>query len=182
MAQSNTDTLRLLVNIRNGVLFFSDSSSLPVPHWQDTAYTTFVLVRHAEKILDGSKDPDLTPEGHVRAARLGQILETFGVDSVYATDYKRNRQTAAPVQQIAQTPPVLTYTPGGQADLLNRLSRQDKGKRFVIVGHQNTVPQALNLLKAGADYQFLGDFEYNRLFLVFANGNPEQTEILELYF
>lgn len=181
-AQENSAAQPLLTDFQDGRLIFSDQSSLPFVHWQDTAYTVFVFVRHAEKILDGSKDPDLTPEGHARAARLGEILDGFLLDSVFSTNYKRTLQTADAVQQKGALPAVQLYTPGAQADLLSRLCSTAKNKRVLIVGHQNTVPLGLNHLKTGANYQTLGDTEYHRFFLVSTNGYADQTEILELFF
>jgi len=45
---------------------------------QDTSVTTIFLVRHAEKVPDGSADPALTEGGHQRALALADLLEDTG--------------------------------------------------------------------------------------------------------
>ena len=55
---------------------------------QKNTLTTFILVRHAEKVMDGTKDPELKPEGTERAARLSIMLSTTPVDAIYSTNFK----------------------------------------------------------------------------------------------
>lgn len=62
---------------------------------QDQKITTFILLRHAEKISDGSSDPDLKQEGIDRAFRLATLLKNANVAAIYSTDFKRTRNTVA---------------------------------------------------------------------------------------
>lgn len=62
---------------------------------QDSS-TTLILVRHAEKVKDGSNDPILTPEGKVRANELMYILKHVELSAIYSTPYKRTQQTVLP--------------------------------------------------------------------------------------
>jgi hypothetical protein len=55
------------------------------------------MVRHAER--DPGYDPPLNAEGSTRAQVLAQALGQNGVTAIYATDYLRNRQTAAPLAE-----------------------------------------------------------------------------------
>jgi Histidine phosphatase superfamily (branch 1) len=57
--------------------------------------TTIIMVRHAER--DPGLDPPLNAEGLIRAQKLAEVLGQNGVTAIYATDYERNRQTAAPL-------------------------------------------------------------------------------------
>jgi hypothetical protein len=57
--------------------------------------TTIIMVRHAER--DPGLDPPLNAEGLARAQKLAEVLGQNGVTAIYATDYERNRQTAAPL-------------------------------------------------------------------------------------
>jgi Histidine phosphatase superfamily (branch 1) len=57
--------------------------------------TTIIMVRHAER--DPGYDPPLNTEGLARAQKLADVLGQNGVTAIYATDYERNRQTAAPL-------------------------------------------------------------------------------------
>ena len=61
--------------------------------------TTFILVRHAEKGSDGTDDPDLKPEGYERARKLALILKNTTISAVYATKYKRARNTVSALRR-----------------------------------------------------------------------------------
>ena len=64
---------------------------------QEVAKSTYFLIRHAEKDRSDSenKNPSLTEKGKQRAILWSQILADYGVEAVYATDYKRTQETAA---------------------------------------------------------------------------------------
>ena len=47
--------------------------------------TRIYIVRHAEKSLDGSKDPLLTSEGEERAKTLADLLKRRKIERFYAT-------------------------------------------------------------------------------------------------
>lgn len=58
--------------------------------------TTVILVRHAEKVQDGSANPDLTKAGELRAIELAYMLRAEAIAGVFSTDYTRTIKTAAP--------------------------------------------------------------------------------------
>ena len=57
---------------------------------------TIILVRHAETV-DASQDPDLSAEGKERAQRLRSIVKNYKPGAIYSTDFKRTRDTVAPM-------------------------------------------------------------------------------------
>src|SRR3546814_8741144 len=61
---------------------------------------TYVVVRHAEKVDDGSRDPSLTDAGRARAHALAGLLRSRDVVAVYATDFRRTRDTAEPTAAV----------------------------------------------------------------------------------
>ena len=61
-----------------------------------TAQSTIFVVRHAEK-ADATKDPDLSEAGRVRAEALAKALRDANITAIYATEFKRTQQTAAPL-------------------------------------------------------------------------------------
>jgi len=61
--------------------------------------TTFILIRHAEKANDGTRNPALTPQGIERAEKLKDLLVEAGVTAIYSTPYKRTQATVAPLAQ-----------------------------------------------------------------------------------
>jgi len=60
-----------------------------------------LLVRHGlpirRELKEGVADPELAPEGHQQASRLGQYLSSEHLDAVYASALRRAQETAAPV-------------------------------------------------------------------------------------
>ena len=64
--------------------------------------TTFILVRHAEKAFDGTKDPALTEVGKDRSLRLASLLQKQEVAALYSTPFKRTQVTLIPIAQGQQ--------------------------------------------------------------------------------
>jgi broad specificity phosphatase PhoE len=64
-----------------------------------TAQSTIFIVRHAEK-ADATKDPDLSEAGRARAEALAKTLRDANITAIYATEFKRTQQTAAPLAKI----------------------------------------------------------------------------------
>ena len=73
----------------------------------DVVSTTFVVVRHAEKVDDGN-DPSLAPAGQARAQALAHRLRGDLLGGVYATGYRRTQETAQPTAR-SHGMPVTTY-------------------------------------------------------------------------
>jgi phosphohistidine phosphatase SixA len=168
--------------VKEGLLYFSDGSSKPIPHWGDPMWTHFFCVRHAEKAKDDPRDPVLTAEGQARAERLGRIMAEAGLDAVYASPYRRTQLTAEPVQRRGNTPPVVTYKPDRQTEWILELLQTAQGKKLLVVGHQNTVPQLLNQLNGGGfEFDNISDGDFGRFFVAATKGIGE-TEIMELRY
>lgn len=170
-----------LVGFRDGQAVLSDSSTVAIPHWGDTDYTIFFCVRHAEKRKDQGDNPALTPEGEARAERLGNIMKGVHIDQFCTTNYKRTIQTAEAVRRIAGNAPAEVYPPANQSAWLENKLSEGYGKHYFIAGHQNTVPQLLNQLKGGTEFQNIPDDDHGRFYIAVTKGMG-QTEVLELRY
>ncbi|WP_020400459.1 SixA phosphatase family protein [Kordiimonas gwangyangensis] len=108
-----------------------------------SAEPVLYLVRHAEKVADGSRDPALTPEGLKRAEWLAGYFEDKDIKTVLSTDYKRTQQTAAPTAAGFGLE-VESYDPSD----LNELAKQLKGLEgpVLVLGHSNTTPVLAGIL------------------------------------
>ncbi|HMX40627.1 MAG TPA: histidine phosphatase family protein [Saprospiraceae bacterium] len=168
----------LVLSIRDGQILAPGDSTYLIPHWGDSAYIILYCVRHADKVRDGSKDPGLTAEGQARAERLGRILAQVPLTRICTTPYRRTMLTGEAVQRRAGEPPFETYPPEAQDVWTDSVLASGGGKQYVVVGHQNTIPQLLNRLTGKLSYQNLGDYEYDRFFVVVTRGLG-QTEVLE---
>jgi broad specificity phosphatase PhoE len=134
--------------------------------------TTLFLVRHAEKVSDGSADPDLTAAGTERADELAYILGHVDLDAIYSTPYSRTKQTVFPTAK-QKSLEVKIYNPG-DPDFLRKVLRHHAGGTVLIVGHSNTIPGFANELIGGPDFSDLDDGTYDNLFIasVPADGKP----------
>lgn len=128
------------------------------------ALTTFILVRHAEKAKDGSKNPKLTEAGQKRAERLKKMLETVNVSVIYTTDYNRTRQTVAPIAQSLDIEAQI-YQPHDKG-ILDELKTAHTGEVILMAGHSNTIPAIVNHLIGKEKYQDLEESDYENLFIV----------------
>ena len=64
--------------------------------------TSLILIRHAEKIISSSDNPDLSSKGRQRAANLVDLFEAVSIDAIYATPYLRTINTAEPLAKAKQ--------------------------------------------------------------------------------
>jgi len=126
--------------------------------------TTFILVRHAEKVADASKDPELTEAGQQRALRLATHLNKTGVDAIYSTPYKRTMNTVAPLAK-AKGMEVRNYDPMKPGPI-DEMLKNFPGGTIVICGHSNTIPWTANYLTGKESFKNFEDSEYGNVLIV----------------
>lgn len=137
---------------------------------------TIILVRHAEKV-DASQDPELSAEGKQRAERLAKVVKKYKPGAVYSTDFKRTRDTVAPIASRRKLE-IQKYDARKPADLVDAIMKS-KTKRFLVSGHSNTIPGLANLLGKKELFKNLDDSEYGAIWIVrIKNGMVRKTEIL----
>jgi broad specificity phosphatase PhoE len=127
--------------------------------------TTVILVRHAEKKIEPTNpDPDLAPEGVERAQEIARIFADAGVNTIYATQYKRTQQTVKPLSDRTGVP--VTVLEANQTnELLRRIQTTHRGQTVLIAGHNNTVPAMVSEL-SGQTYPVIPESEYDNLYIV----------------
>jgi len=126
---------------------------------------TFVIVRHAEKVPDGSKDPPLTDAGHARAQALAKRLSSVPVIAVYTTPFQRTRQTATPTAQEHGLPLIEYDAKLPASDFAAQLKQRHAGQTVLVVGHSNTVPDIAAAL-CSCEVAPMSEAEYDRLMTV----------------
>jgi broad specificity phosphatase PhoE len=141
------------------VLFFVSISAL-----QAQAITTIILVRHAEKMSDGSKDPELTEEGKARAVRFANLLKDTKVDAIFSTPLKRTQNTVAPLA-LSKGITVATYQ-AMKGEVIDDMLKNFAGKTIVISGHSNTTPWTINYLLGKEEFKDFADSDYDNLVIV----------------
>ena len=137
--------------------------------FESQATTTIIFVRHAEKALDGSDDPSLSPAGQRRAAELTrQMVDAdvvAGVDALYATEYRRTRETIEPLARILDLD-INEYDSGDTEQVLETILKRHKGKIILVVGHSDTIPQLIANLGASKSVPPIADEEYDNIYLI----------------
>ncbi|WP_423602297.1 phosphoglycerate mutase family protein [Sphingomonas sp. MS122] len=120
----------------------------------------------------GQPDPDLLPQGKARAEKLAAWFYGRTLKAIYVSDFKRTRQTAAPVAAMLDVP-VETYDPKDTPAIVARAKAA--GGPVLIVGHSNTVPDIVAQL-GGTRPGELKHEDFGDLWTI-ENGASERTRI-----
>lgn len=155
--------IALIVMAGNGLLSCQQPAPAGSVARPETPLTLFV-VRHAEKGLEGS-DPDLTPQGMLRAENIARMLGHLQLDAVYSSNYKRTIQTGTPAA-MAFGLEIKLYDPHKQDSLAGEIAQKYPGGNVLIVGHSNTAPALLQLLDPAHTYPQMADDEYDNFYVV----------------
>lgn len=143
-----------------------------------------VLVRHAEKAAEPGSDPELSEAGKARARALASALEDADIDAIVTTQFKRTRDTAAPVAKVRGLTPIVVPAGGNTAEHAGRVARAVRalpaGSVILVVGHSNTVPAIISAL-GGPEIPELCESEYAGLFVVVAGGGGPARLIRSRY-
>ena len=138
---------------------------------------TIILVRHAEKADATSQDPELSDAGKQRAQRLAKIVRKYKPGAIYSTDFKRTRDTAGPLAARRKLK-IEVYDPRKPNELIDAIMKS-KTKRFLVVGHSNTVPGLANVIGKKLVFKDLDDAEYGVIWIVrVKDGQVKKTEVV----
>ena len=105
---------------------------------QPPAPTLVILVRHAEKATLPADDPDLSPAGQARAKALTTTLESSGVDVIITTEFRRTRETAAPLAAARHLQPIVVHSSDDTAAHARAVAAEiarHPGHTILVVGH-----------------------------------------------
>lgn len=142
---------------------------------------TVILVRHAEKADNDPRDPDLSAAGVARAQALARMLEHADVTHLYATEFRRTRQTLEPLSLLSgagiQTVPA--RDPRAVVSAIEQLPRNSVA---VVAGHSNTIPALVVALAKGTEPFTLGESDYDRLYVVTRVDSSGKSTLLEIRF
>lgn len=145
---------------------------------------TLILLRHAEKDAGPSVnriDPDLSAAGAERARRLVEVTKPYKPEQLYATVYKRARQTAAPLSD-ALRPGYRIQTQSYTVDRLEEFAARllnSNARTMVIVGHNTTTPELANILIKQEKYKALAETEYDKLWVIrIKNGKVIEEKVI----
>ncbi|WP_445710561.1 phosphoglycerate mutase family protein [Flavobacterium sp.] len=130
--------------------------------------TKIILLRHAEKEKDGSKDPKLSKQGMLRAEKLNFMLSDFSIDKLFSTAYIRTQKTLGAISQSRNI--TISNYEARDKNFAEQLVRNEMGKTIIVAGHSNTIPALVNVLIKEDKYKDLSEEEYGKLWiLTFSN-------------
>ena len=138
------------------------------------AQPTIFVVRHAERA-----DTDQAPArrwpltrpvgcGAGSAVSLATLLKDAKITAIYATEFKRTQQTAAPLAKALGLT-VTIVTSKSAPELIDRL-KTSKGN-VLVVGHSNTVPEIIEALGVITPVT-IGDNDFDNMFLLTLSSPP----------
>jgi broad specificity phosphatase PhoE len=150
------------------------------------AQSTIFLIRHAERAdtATGAKptkgaDPELSEAGRARAESLAMVLRDANITAIFATEFKRTQQTAAPLAKALGLK-VRTESSENNAALLKALKAAKSN--VLVVGHSNTIPEIIKALGVATPVT-IGDADYDNLFVVLLGMRPgSQPEMIRLHY
>ncbi len=141
---------------------------------------TIILVRHAEKDVSDAadkSDPVLTAEGRARAILLLKAVKKYKPQEIFSTDYQRTRDTAEPTARY-RNKQVQIYDASKPGDLITKIIA-GRSKRYLIVGHSNTIPPLANMLAKKEIFRNLLDGEHGVIWVIrLKKGELKKVEIL----
>ena len=150
------------------------------PVVDQSATTTFFVVRHAEKGTDDKKDPSLSDIGLLRAGRLAARLVDAPLVAAYATGYRRTQQTAGPAAK-GHGIVVTVYDAQLPATVLvSQLRKAHTHGTVLVVGHSNTVPEIVAAL-SGTVVPAMADDEFDRLYRIDIKADGTATLLQDRY-
>lgn len=133
-----------------------------------------IVVRHAEKAVEGGNDPALSPAGEQRAQALAQALAGLRVNAIVTTQYQRTRATATPLAQaLGLQPQVIETRRGdmpGHVQAVADAVRAQTGA-VLVVGHSNTVTPLLAAL-GGPKLPELCETSFHHVFVLQPAATP----------
>lgn len=141
--------------------------------------TTIILIRHAEKLSDGTNNPDLSPEGKDRALKLQTKFAQAGITAIYSTPYQRTMNTVTPLSKTLGID-IQEYNPSDK-NFIQSIYRQNMGNTILVSGHSNTTPFAVNSLIGEEKYKDIHHDEYGRIFIVTIS-DKSKTSVLEIQY
>jgi phosphohistidine phosphatase SixA len=137
--------------------------------WFTANSTVVIVIRHAEKEAVSTPDPPLSAAGEARAALLARMFgETRGagrLDAIYVSSALRNQMTAAPLAARLKIVPIVAPSDDPKA-LAHRIVRENSGKRVMVIGHINTVPDIVAALSGRSDIAQMDEQEFGTLYIV----------------
>lgn len=139
--------------------------------FESQATTTVILVRHADTdsaMVEGG-DPPLNERGRRRAELLADFLEYVdviaGVNAIYASEFRRTQETAAPLAARLNID-VEVANPYEYEDFMHAVLSDHKGDIILVVTHSDAIAPLVEELHGSKRLPEIGPDEYDDVYIV----------------
>ncbi len=140
--------------------------------FESQATTTIIFVRHTDTAsmpMPRTDDPPLSALGRRRAELLAATLVDVdvvaGLDAIYATEYRRTQETAAPLSARLDLPVTAADTKNVEG-LIAKILKDHKGKITLVVAHADTIALLIAELGGSKNVPAIEADEYGNLYIV----------------
>jgi len=140
-------------------------------YFESQATTTILFVRHADtdRSMAEGGDPPLNGVGRARAELLADFLQNIdvvaGVDAIYASEFKRTQETAAPLaRRLGLEVGIADHT--DVAGFTEHVLSEHKGRIVLVVSHSNTIAPLVEELHGSKNLPDIQSDEYDNLYIV----------------
>jgi 2,3-bisphosphoglycerate-dependent phosphoglycerate mutase len=142
---------------------------------QAQVLTKIYVLRHADKILIGD---NLNPLGITRANDLRRYLAPTGINALFSTNFVRTQRTVQPMATALMPVRIYNEIPA----LITQIRTTLSGRRIVVVGHSNTVPQIITGCGCASPFPAAGipDSQFDNLLLILVRWTPAGVPTCEL--
>lgn len=133
----------------------------------ETKSKTIIVVRHAEKHNDGTRDPALSKKGTIRAAALINVLPKLPLSQAIASNYQRTQLTLKPIADANNISIDIVGTADGLQEHITQIVELVNGSdgNSIVAGHSNTVSLIISAL-GGPEITPLTESDYGDLYLL----------------
>lgn len=160
-----------LSRVDDAGIFLKDGSDIPLDFSEvDKIY---YLIRHAEKVKDGSTNPILSVAGKERSLLLSELMWKARLDKVFTTMTNRTIQTVDTLVRIKGMH-MVTYDGKKLDEFAQKLKADQSFKSALIVGHSNTTPTLAGLLSE-SEFPQISESQYDNIYVVVVRKGKTET-------
>ena len=170
-------TILLTILIFYSCLNGQSNTTKEISNSINTESSTYYFVRHAEKNTEQTDNPDLLPDGEIRAANYANYFKNIKLDAVYSSNFTRTLETAKPTAN-AQNLETIVYN--HSAIDYKKFLEDTKNQTVFIVGHSNTIPNFVNTIIGENFYDEIDESIYNHLYIVTLSNFGKKHELKKL--
>jgi len=139
--------------------------------FESQATSTIIFVRHADtdSAMSGENDPPLNALGRRRAELLADVVQDMdvvaGVDAIYASEFRRTQETAAPLAERLGID-IQVRDPYDVEVFMEQVLVDHKGEIVLVVTHSDVIAPLVAELHGSKNVPPIEPDEYENIYIV----------------